>query len=130
MVSSTSVDGGDFAGFGVGLHVEDAGAAAGLETVTVDVGALAVAVVGDGEDEAGGEAEFFVELVELGLGGGVDVFEVGAEDFLAVGGGLAGGYLGDRGWGDAGSRGSQGRFAAGDDNELGSAGGSGGRIRR
>ena len=66
------LDAGDFAGFGAGFHVDDAGAAAGLEAVAVDVGAFAEAVFADGEDEAGGEAEFFVELVELGLGGGVD----------------------------------------------------------
>ena len=64
------VDGGDFADLRGRLHVDDALAAAGLETVGVDVGALAVAVVGDGEDEAGGEAEFFVELLELGGGFG------------------------------------------------------------
>jgi hypothetical protein len=64
------VDAGDFADFAGGLHVDDALAAAGLEAVGVDVGALAVAVVGDGEDEAGGEAEFFVELLELGGGFG------------------------------------------------------------
>ena len=63
------MDGGDFAGFGAGLHVDDAGSAAGLEAVTVDVGALAEAVFTDGEDEAGGEAELLVELVELGAGG-------------------------------------------------------------
>jgi len=64
------VDAGDLADFAGGLHVDDALAAAGLEAVGVDVGALAVAVVGDGEDEAGGEAEFFVELLELGGGFG------------------------------------------------------------
>src|SRR6202044_4150980 len=46
------VDAGDLADFAGGLHVDDALAAAGLEAVGVDVGALAVAVVGDGEDEA------------------------------------------------------------------------------
>ena len=48
------VDAGDLADFAGGLHVDDALAAAGLEAVGVDVGALAVAVLGDGEDEAGG----------------------------------------------------------------------------
>ena len=92
------LDGGDFADFGGGAHVDDALAAAGLEAVLVDVGALAEAVFGDGEDEAGGEAELLVELVELGLGGWVEgLFEVGAEEFLAVGGAGAGGYGGD--WG-------------------------------
>ena len=62
------VDGGDFADLGGGLHGDDALAAAGLEAVGVDVGALAVAVLGDGEDEAGGEAELLVELGELGGG--------------------------------------------------------------
>jgi len=54
------VDGGDLADLGGGLHVDDALAAAGLEAVAVDVGALAEAVVRDGEDEAGGQAELFV----------------------------------------------------------------------
>ena len=64
------LDAGDLADFGSGAHVDDALAAAGLEAVGVYVGALAVAVFGDGEDEAGGEAEFFVELLELGGGFG------------------------------------------------------------
>ena len=63
VVSSTSWMAGDFADLGGGLHVDDALAAAGLQAVGVDVGALAVAVLGDGEDEAGGEAELLVELV-------------------------------------------------------------------
>ena len=94
------LDAGDFASLGAGLHVDDAGAAAGLETVAVDVGALAETVLRDGEDEAGREAELFVELVELGLGGGIDFERVGAEDLLAVGGsyalgdGVDGGHLG------------------------------------
>ena len=54
------VDGGDFADLGCGLHADDAFAGSGLEAVLVDVGALAVAVFGDGEDEAGGEAELLV----------------------------------------------------------------------
>jgi hypothetical protein len=56
------LDARDFADLGGGAHVDDALAAAGLEAVGVDVGALAVAVFGDGEDEAGGEAELLVEL--------------------------------------------------------------------
>ena len=83
------LDGGDLAGFGAGLHVDDAGSAAGLEAVAVDVGALAEAVFGDGEDEAGGEAELFVELVQLGAGrrgGGGDVRGVAFEDERGVGG--------------------------------------------
>ena len=87
-------DAGDFADLGGALHVDDAGASAGLEAVAVDVGALAEAVFRDGEDEAGGEAELLVKLVELGLGGGVD-FDVGAEELLAVGGRGAGGDGGD-----------------------------------
>lgn len=67
------LDAGDLADLGTGLHVDDAGSAAGLEAVAVDVGALAVAVFADRKDEAGGKAEFFVEPIELGLGGGVDV---------------------------------------------------------
>ena len=50
------LDADDFSDLGVGLHVDDALAAAQLQAVGVDGGALAVAVLGDGEDEAGGEA--------------------------------------------------------------------------
>ena len=57
-------DAGDFALLRGGLHVDDALAAAGLEAVHVDVGAFAEAVLRDGEDEAGGEAELMVELFE------------------------------------------------------------------
>ncbi len=78
------VDAGDFADLGSGLHVDDALAAAGLEAVLVDVGALAVAVLGDGEDEAGGEAELLVEFGELGGCGWVDLV-IGAQGLLAVG---------------------------------------------
>ncbi len=67
------VDAGDLADLGGGLHVDDALAAAGLEAVLVDVGALAVAILGDGEDEAGGEAELLVEFGELGGCGCVDL---------------------------------------------------------
>jgi hypothetical protein len=45
------LDGGDLTDFEGGLHVDDAFAAAGLEAVTVAVGALAEAVFADGEDE-------------------------------------------------------------------------------
>ena len=62
------VDAGDLADLGGRLHVDDALAAAGLEAVLVDVGALAVAVLGDREDEAGREAELLVEFFELGRG--------------------------------------------------------------
>jgi hypothetical protein len=62
------VDAGDLAVLGRGLDVDDALAAAGLEAVLVDVGALAVAVLGDREDEAGREAELLVEFFELGRG--------------------------------------------------------------
>ena len=79
------LDGGDLADFGGGLHVDDAFAAAGLEAVAVAVGALAKAVFRHGEDEAGGEAELGVELLELGELFGVDD-DVRAESFLAVGG--------------------------------------------
>ena len=68
VVSSTSWMLADLADLGGGAHVDDALAAAGLQAVHVDVGALAEAVFGDGEDEAGGEAELFVELGELGDG--------------------------------------------------------------
>ena len=85
---------------GVVLHVDDALAAAGLEAVGVDVGALAVAVFGDREDEAGGEAQLFVELGELGdwtssesdgSGDGV----VGAGELEGLGGGGLGGFVED-----------------------------------
>jgi hypothetical protein len=46
------VDAGDLTDLGGGLHVDDTLAAAGLEAALVDVGALAVAVLRDGEDEA------------------------------------------------------------------------------
>src|ERR1035437_9775560 len=63
------VDGGDFADFGGGLHGDDALAAAGLEAVGVDAGALAEAVFRHGEDEAWGEAELLIEFLEFGGGG-------------------------------------------------------------
>ena len=79
------LDASDFADLGCGLHVDDALAAAGLEAVAVDVGALAVAVFRDGEDEAGGEAELLVELFELGdLGVVEDGGFVGAEYLLTI----------------------------------------------
>ncbi len=89
VVDETDAD--DLAGLFIrrgGFHVDDAGSAAGLEAVAVDVGAFAEAVFTDGEDEAGGEAEFGVEFIELGLDGGIDGgdFAIGAEDLLAVGG--------------------------------------------
>ena len=71
------LDGGDLADFWGGLHVDDALAASGLEAVAVAIRAFAEAVFAHGEDEAGGEAEFGVEFIELGLDGGVD-FGVGA----------------------------------------------------
>src|ERR1039458_6171606 len=91
------VDGGDFADLGSGLHGDDALAAAGLEAVGVDRGALAEAVLADGEDEAGGEADFFVELGELGGGFGGDFGLVGAQDFLPIRSGGAGGDVGECG---------------------------------
>ena len=54
------VDGGDFADLGGGLHGDDALATARLQAVGVDAGALAEAVLADGEDEAWGEAELLV----------------------------------------------------------------------
>ena len=66
------VDGGDLADLGGGLHGDDALASARLQAVGVDAGALAEAVLADGEDEAWGEAEFFVEAGELGGGLGGD----------------------------------------------------------
>ena len=54
------VDGGDLADLGAGLHGDDALAAARLQAVGVNVGALAESVLADGEDEAWGEAELFV----------------------------------------------------------------------
>jgi hypothetical protein len=48
------VDAGDLADPRGCLHVDDVGASAGLETVLVVAGALAEAVLGDGEDEARG----------------------------------------------------------------------------
>ena len=93
------LDAGDFADFGGGTHVDDALAAAGLEAVAVDVGALAEAVVGDGEDEAGGEAELFVELGELGGGFGGELGSgdgvVGAGELEGSGGGGVGGLVED-----------------------------------
>ena len=83
------VDGGDLADLffrGAGPHGDDALAAARLEAVGVDAGALAEAVLGDGEDEAWGEAETLVEAGELGGGLGGDFGVVGAEDLLAAGG--------------------------------------------
>ena len=91
-------DGGDFADFGGGLHVDDALAAAGLEAVGVAVGAFAEAVFGDGEDEAGGEAEFGVEFFEFGDLGFGEGGGIVAEDFLAVGGVGAGGDVGHGGF--------------------------------
>lgn len=67
-----------------GLDVDDALAATGLEAVLVDVGALAVAVLRDRQDEAGSEAELLVELVEFGLCRRVDGF-IAAEELLTVG---------------------------------------------
>ncbi len=49
-------DAGDFAYLGGRLHVDDAGASAGLQAVAVYVRAFAVAAFADGEDEAGCEA--------------------------------------------------------------------------
>ena len=96
------VDGGDLADLGGGLHGDDSLAAARLEAVGVDIGALAESVLGDGEDEAWGEAEFFVELGELGGGGGGDFGDVvGAEDLLAVGIALSGRRRNEGGWGSA-----------------------------
>jgi len=85
------VDGGDLADLGGGLHGDDALAAARLQAVGVDIGALAEAVLADGEDEAWAEAELLIQLGELGGGLGGDFGVVGAEDFLAVGGGCTGG---------------------------------------
>ena len=89
------IDGGDLADLGCGLHTDDALAATRLQAVGVDAGALAEAVLADGEDEAWGEAELLVEAGELGGGLGGDLGVVGAEDLLAVGGGLSGGYVGE-----------------------------------
>jgi len=62
------LDAGDLADLGRGLHVDDAGASAGLEAVLVDVGALAESVLGDGEDEAGGDVlALGLELLLAGL---------------------------------------------------------------
>ena len=93
---------------GRGLHVDDALAAAGLEAVHVDVGALAEAVFRDGEDEAGGEAELLVELFHFfnfgfGEGGFDDLFRAVALEFegdVALGAhhfGDGGLHLGDHG---------------------------------
>ena len=81
------IDSSDFTDLRRRLHVDDTLAAAGLEAVGVDVGALAVAVLGDGEDEAGGEAELLVELLQLGGGFGAE---------LGCGGGIVGFGEGER----------------------------------
>ena len=59
------VDAGDLAVFGRGLDVDDALAAAALQPVFVDIGALAKAVLRDRKDQAWGEAELLFELLQL-----------------------------------------------------------------
>src|SRR4029079_15745467 len=93
------VDGGELADFGRGLHGDDARAAAGLKAIGVDGGAFAVAVVAHGEDEAGGDAELGVELLEACGGLLGDLRLVRAEDLLAVGGAGASSYVADGGSG-------------------------------
>jgi hypothetical protein len=90
------IDTGHFTDLRRRLHVDDALAAAGLEAVLVDVGAFAVAVLGDREDEAGGEAELLVEFFEFRCCCGIDLF-VAAENLLAVGSVDSGGDVA-KGW--------------------------------
>ena len=59
-------DGVDLAVAGGGLDVDDALAAAGLQAVLVDISALAEAVGGDGEDQAGAVLATFVLALPCG----------------------------------------------------------------